>query len=164
VRSYYHSFKLPIIITRGNNVYGPNQYPEKLIPKFAMQLYNNEKCTIHGKGETRRNFIHAYDVATAIDVILSKGVINNIYNIGTNNEYSVMDITKKLVKLIKNSDNVYDYIEYIEDRHFNDFRYAINSDNLRSLGWNEEIDFEKGLEECVNLYIKKWKNNNLLKF
>ena len=164
VRSYYHSFKLPIIITRGNNVYGPNQYPEKLIPKFTMQLYKNQKCTIHGKGETRRNFIHALDVAKAVDVIIRLGVINNIYNIGTNNEYSVMDITKKLVKLIKNSENVDDYIEYVEDRHFNDFRYAINSNNLRELGWSESIEFEKGLEDCVNWYINKWKSSNTLDF
>ena len=152
VRSYYYSFKLPVIITRGNNVYGPHQYPEKLIPKFITSLHRGEKCTVHGRGDTRRNFIHAYDVARAVDVILRKGVVNNIYNIGTDNEYSVLDIAEKLVGRLKPGSKVDDWIVFVEDRKFNDFRYAINSDALRGLGWKEEISFEHGLEECVQWY------------
>ena len=96
-RSYYHSFKLPIIIVRCNNVYGPNQYPEKLIPKFIEHLRNNEKLPIHGEGKTRRNFIHSYDVATAFQIIYEKGIINEIYNIGTRDEYTVLEIAQILI-------------------------------------------------------------------
>jgi UDP-glucose 4,6-dehydratase len=154
VRSFYYSFNMPIIITRGNNVYGPRQYPEKLIPKFINQLLNNKKCTIHGKGLTRRNFIYILDVVKAIDIILEKGNINNIYNIGTNNEYSVYEIAEKLIKYLKPSDKIEDWIEFITDRNFNDYRYAINSNELRNLGWKENIEFNKGLENTIK-YFKK---------
>ena len=136
-RSYYHSFQLPIIIVRCNNVYGPNQYPEKLIPKFIKHLQNNEKLPIHGNGETRRNFIHAYDVATAFELIYEKGVINEIYNIGTDNEYSVMEIARMLIKKYKPQDEFDDWIMFVQDRKFNDFRYSISSKKLRELGWSE---------------------------
>lgn len=155
VRSYYHSYKLPIIITRGNNVYGSYQYPEKLIPKFIKHLLNNEKCTIHGNGETRRNFIHAEDVARAVETIVHKGEINNIYNIGTNNEYSVMEIADMLIKKLKPNEKIEDWIEYVEDRPFNDFRYAINSQSLRNLGWKEEITFEDGFNKTIEFYTSK---------
>lgn len=154
-KSYYTSFKLPIKITRANNVYGPNQYPEKLIPKFIHHLKNGEKCTIHGKGETRRNFIHAEDVARAVDIIWYKGTVNEIYNIGTENEYSVMEIFDKLCKYICPDDSTCDKCIYVEDRPFNDFRYAINCQKLKDLGWKEEIDFEKGFKETVDYYLTK---------
>ena len=160
VRSYYYSFQLPVIITRGNNVYGPYQYPEKLIPKFIKSLLADEKCTIHGKGDTRRNFIHAYDVARAVDTIMRKGHINRIYNIGTQNEYTVLDIAEKLVKRIKPGTTVPDNIVFIEDRKFNDFRYAIDSNALRALGWSEEITFDVGLEETIQWYERKWRGQS----
>jgi dTDP-glucose 4,6-dehydratase len=151
-RSYYYSFNMPIIITRGNNVYGPRQYPEKLIPKFINQLLNNEKCTIHGKGETRRNFIFVVDVVKAIEVILQKGIINNIYNIGTNNEYSVSEIADKLIKYLKPNDKVEDWIQYVSDRNFNDYRYAIKSNELHNLGWEEETNFDKGFDYTIEWF------------
>tara|TARA_B110000977_G_scaffold189690_1_gene259566 strand:+ start:697 stop:1611 length:915 start_codon:yes stop_codon:yes gene_type:complete len=136
-RSYYHSFKLPIIIVRCNNVYGPNQYPEKLIPKFIEHLRNNEKLPIHGEGKTRRNFIHSYDVATAFQIIYEKGIINEIYNIGTRDEYTVLEIAQILICKYKPNEKLSDWIVYVPDRQFNDFRYSINSSKLRALGWNE---------------------------
>lgn len=152
VKSYYSSFKLPIIITRGNNVYGPRQYPEKLIPKFIKHLLNNEKCTIHGKGESRRNFLHVFDVARAFEKILFEGEVNEVYNIGTEDEYSVNDILRLLVKLIKNSDNYKDYSLNVKDRDFNDFRYSINSNKLLKLGWKPEINFNDGLKNTLEWY------------
>jgi UDP-glucose 4,6-dehydratase len=151
-RSYFYSFNMPIIITRGNNVYGPRQYPEKLIPKFINQLINNEKCTIHGKGETRRNFIYVNDVVKAIEIILQKGIINNIYNIGTNNEYSVSEIADKLIKYLKPNDKVEDWIQYVTDRNFNDYRYAIKSNELYDLGWKEETNFDNGFEYTIQWF------------
>ena len=152
VKAYHTSFKVPIKITRANNVYGPNQYPEKLIPKFITQLKNKEKCTIHGKGETRRNFIHAVDVARAIDVIWHKGEINQVYNIGTKNEYSVNEIFQMLCKHFYPNDSPADHCEYVADRPFNDFRYAINCDMLKALGWAETIPFEEGFASIVKHY------------
>ena len=157
VRCYAMCYKIPVVITRGNNVYGPHQYHEKLIPKFIKLLLENKKCTIQGKGNTVRNFIHVYDTCTAFETVLLKGELNKIYNIGTNNEYSVMDITKKLVNIIKHSDNVDNWVEYVKDRPWNDLRYGINSDDLKKLGWVEKYtDFDKGLIECVEWYIQKF--------
>lgn len=144
-RAYYQSFKLPVVIVRGNNVYGPNQYPEKLIPKFIKLLSENKKCTIQGTGETRRNFIHTYDVASAIDIIYHEGAINNIYNIGSKNEYSVNEIYTKLC-LLMNKDPKENYV-YVEDRNFNDYRYAIDTKKLKELGWSETKDFETELKK-----------------
>ncbi len=151
VFSYIHSFKIKAIITRGNNVYGANQYPEKLIPRFIELLKNNKKCTIAGSGNQIRNFIHVYDVCTAVDIILNNGIIGEIYNIGSDpsNEYSVMDVAKKLIRLIKNDTNYDNYIEYIPDRPFNDIRYFISNDKLMALGWRQTIPFDKGLETLI---------------
>jgi UDP-glucose 4,6-dehydratase len=152
VKSYYYSFNFPIIITRGNNVFGPRQYPEKLIPKFIKALLNNNKCTIHGTGNSRRNFIYIDDVLTAIDIIISYGTINNIYNIGTKNEYSIIDIATKLINILKPNENINDWIEYIDDRLFNDFRYAINNEKLLQLGWNETHNFDEFLLKTIEYY------------
>jgi dTDP-glucose 4,6-dehydratase/UDP-glucose 4,6-dehydratase len=155
VRSYYYSFQMPIIIIRANNVYGRHQYPEKLIPKFITLLKKDLKLTIQGKGDTRRNFIYVDDIVRAIATIFDKGSVNNIYNIGTNNEYSVMDIAKILLSKMKGCDaKLEDWIEYIPDRNFNDFRYAIDSSLVKSLGWKEEVEFENGIDETIAWYIR----------
>jgi dTDP-glucose 4,6-dehydratase len=152
VRSYYHSFKLPAIIIRCNNVYGPNQYPEKLIPKFINLLKSSKKLTIHGKGNTRRNFIWAEDVAIATDCVLTKGVINEIYNIGTTNEYSVLDIATILVSILTTDKKLENHIEFVEDRPFNDYRYSVNTENLKALGWQEiYTDFIKNIIQLCNM-------------
>jgi dTDP-glucose 4,6-dehydratase/UDP-glucose 4,6-dehydratase len=150
-QSYVHSYKMPIIITRGNNVYGANQYPEKLIPKFIKQLKENKKVTIQGTGEAVRGFLHVNDTVKAFELILEKGVIGEIYNIGCdeNMEYSVMDISKILIKMIKHTEDYNSWIEYIEDRPYNDMRYYISNEKLKSLGWNIHIDFLAGLNELV---------------
>ena len=173
VQSYYHSFKMPIIITRGNNVYGPNQYPEKLIPKFIKLLKEDKKVTIQGNGSAVRGFLHSYDTATAFEAILNKGKLGEIYNIGCNEkmEYSVMDIAKKLIKMIKNTDDYNKWITYIEDRPFNDQRYYISNQKLRDLAWKIKIDFNNGLINLINLnskidliYLNKINSNNNLKY
>jgi len=150
-QSYYHSFKLPIIITRGNNVYGPNQYPEKLIPKFINQLKENKQITIQGNGLNKRSFLHVDDVSTAFEIIMNKGVIGQIYNIGSDSdtEYSVVDIGKILINFIKNSTAYDDYISYIEDRPFNDKRYYINNSKLKDLGWVIKVNFIDGLQKLI---------------
>jgi dTDP-glucose 4,6-dehydratase len=152
VRSYYHSFKLPIIIIRCNNVYGYNQYPEKLIPRFIKLLREDKKLTIHGKGDTRRNFIWVDDVSSATELITEKGIINNIYNIGSTQEYSVMDVAEVLASKIKGSSAVLeDCITYVPDRPFNDFRYHLDCSKLFKLGWlPTHTDFNKNIDKLIS--------------
>ncbi|AYV78253.1 MAG: putative dTDP-D-glucose 46-dehydratase [Edafosvirus sp.] len=156
VKSYWYSYKLPIIIVRMNNVLGPRQYPEKLIPKFIMLLLNNKKCTIEGIGNNRRNFIHVDDVSSALDIILFKAELGETYNIGTNNEYSVNEITQKLINILKPGELLENNIEYIQDRNFNDFRYSVNSDKIKKLGWKEKVNFDDGLLRTVEWYKNKF--------
>ena len=153
-QSYYHSFKMPIIITRGNNVYGPNQYPEKLIPRFIELLKDNKKVTIQGDGSNIRAFLHSHDVARAFEIILEKGKIGEIYNIGSdeNQEYTVLQVAKLLIEKIKNTKDHNEWITYIEDRPFNDKRYYISNQKLKNLGWEIKTDFNIGLKELIEYY------------
>ncbi len=144
VRSYHHSFSLPVAILRCNNVYGPNQYKEKLIPRFISLLKSGEALTIHGDGSTRRNFIHVSDVVSAVSIILEQGQVGEIYNIGTDNEYSVLDIAKILMSLLGEGT-----LEYVPDRPYNDFRYMVSTDKLRNLGWKEKAVFMDRLRELL---------------
>jgi len=150
-QSYNHSFNMPIIITRGNNVYGPNQYHEKVIPRFIQQLKNNQKVTIQGDGSCVRAFLHAYDTATAFETILLKGVIGEIYNIGCDEgmEYSIMSVAQLLIRMIHNTKNYEEWITYIEDRPYNDIRYYISNQKLKNLGWQISIKFEEGLKNLI---------------
>jgi dTDP-glucose 4,6-dehydratase len=151
-QSYLKSFHLPIIITRGNNVYGPNQYPEKVIPLFIKLLKEDKKLTIQGDGSNVRGFLHVNDVCSAFQLILEKGIVGEIYNIGSDehHEYSVLELSKILIKLIKHTDNYEEWITFIEDRPFNDKRYYISNEKVKELGWNIHIDFMEGLTNLVN--------------
>jgi dTDP-glucose 4,6-dehydratase len=150
-KSYYHSFKMPIIITRGNNVYGPNQYPEKLIPRFIQQLQQDEKVTIQGDGSNVRAFLHVNDVCSALKLILEKGEIGEIYNVGSDDhhEYKVLQIAHILIEKIKKTTQHDDWITYIEDRPFNDKRYYISNEKVKQLGWTIDVDFDKGIDELI---------------
>ena len=150
-QAYYHSYKMPIIITRGNNVYGPNQYPEKVIPRFIKLLKENKKVTIQGDGSCVRAFLHAEDTARAFEIVLEKGELGEIYNIGCDEkmEYSVLEVAKMLIKMIKGSDEYDNWIEYVQDRPFNDKRYYISNQKLKNLGWEIKIDFTEGLKELI---------------
>ena len=150
--SYRHSFNMPIIITRGNNVFGPNQYPEKLIPRFIDLLKNDKKVTIQGDGSNVRAFLHASDVAGALECILEKGQVGEIYNIGSDEdkEYTVLEIAQMLIRIIKRTEDYDKWITYIEDRPFNDLRYYISNEKVRKLGWVIKKDFMEGLMELIN--------------
>jgi UDP-glucose 4,6-dehydratase len=155
VCSYYKSFRLPVIISRGNNVYGPNQYPEKLIPKFITYMKKNTPCTIHGDGQALRNFLYVSDVVHAFEKLLFQGVIGEIYNIGGNEqtEISVMDITHRLCELIKGRHlDLTKDVAFVADRHFNDQRYWISNDKLRALGWEPQIDLATGLQLTIDSF------------
>jgi dTDP-glucose 4,6-dehydratase len=158
VRSYYYSYNIPIVIIRCNNVYGERQYPEKIIPKFITLLQENKKLTIHGTGLTRRNFIYIDDVVRAIDIIAAEGVDNNVYNIGSADEYNVLEIATILLHRMKGDDEkIEDWVEYTKDRNFNDFRYAIDTTKLNAIGWKKSVHFHDGLQRTVEWYCKKKK-------
>ena len=152
VKAYHKCYLLPVVITRANNVFGPRQYFEKLIPKFIKKLLSNEKCTIHGNGLNTRNFVFVDDVARAFELILMKGKLNEIYNIGTDNEFSVLEVTEKLVDILKPDDHIEDWIEYVNDRPWNDCRYAITNAKILNLGWKEQSDFESSLLKTIEWY------------
>jgi UDP-glucose 4,6-dehydratase len=164
VKAYRKSFNLPVIITRGNNVYGPHQYPEKIIPKFINQLLRGLPLTLHGSGNNTRNYLHATDVANAFDTILHKGTIGEIYNIGGVNEKSNIDVARSLLKMsgLVEGDNYAaaerKYIVRVEDRPFNDLRYPIENSKLEALGWREQISWDDGLLNTWNWY-KEHSNN-----
>ena len=149
VRAYTNAFHLPCIITRGNNVFGPQQYPEKVVPLFITQILNEIPVTIHGDGSTRRNFVHVDDVSRAVALILDKGEVGKTYNIGSSHEYSVLEVYEKLKSLMGRGT-----AEFVKDpRAFNDSRYCIDSSELRKLGWAEDPNFDSKLKETVQWYM-----------
>lgn len=154
VKSYHRSFGLPVIITRGNNVYGPHQYPEKLIPKFINQLMRGRKVTLHGTGQNKRNFLYVEDVARAFEIVLFRGKVGEIYNIGGTNERANIDVALDLIRLAGHGDHEKDMMTFVEDRVFNDLRYHINSSRLIELGWKEEMSWEEGIKRTFDWYVE----------
>lgn len=153
VQSYFHCFDLPTIIVRGNNVYGPRQYPEKIIPKFIHALLENKKCTVHGKGNTRRNFVYVDDLCRCVDTIITHGKVNEVYNIGTSNEHSVLEVATALTYAIKgNHVDPKDHVEFVEDRYYNDFQYRIDATKAHKLGWKPLVPFQEGLRRTLDYY------------
>ena len=156
VSAYYKSYQLPCITTRGNNVYGPQQFPEKLIPKFILLACRKKTLPVHGSGENTRSFLYVDDVAEAYDVILHKGKVGEVYNIGAERERCVMDVAKDICKLCKIDPG--EYIELVKDRCFNDRRYFISDEKLRQLGWKPKVGWEEGLRKTFQWY---WGTNML---
>jgi UDP-glucose 4,6-dehydratase len=154
VKSYFRSFNLPCLITRGNNVYGPHQFPEKLIPKFTNQLMKGLPLTIHGDGSNTRNFLYVTDVASAFDIIMHKGTPGHVYNIGGKNELPNIDVARTLLKVFGKEAEEDKLITFVPDRSFNDLRYTIDSSKLHELGWTEKMSWEEGLKTTVDWYKK----------
>jgi UDP-glucose 4,6-dehydratase len=152
VKSYYRSFALPTIITRGNNVYGPHQYPEKLIPKFISLLERGRPCCIHGTGVNTRNFVFVEDVARAFVALLHQGVVGEVYNIGTDFEVSNVDVARKLIELFDRADDADTLITYVADRQFNDERYHIDVSKMAALGWQPQVGWDEGLRRTIDWY------------
>ena len=154
VKSYSQSFNLPVIITRGNNVYGPHQYPEKLIPKLINQIIRGKSLTIHGNGKNTRNYLYVTDVARAFDLVLHKGKISEVYNIGGTNEIVNVNVARQLLEMMgfKGEKEQESMLSFVRDRNFNDLRYFINSSKLENLGWKEEVSWEEGLMKTILWY------------
>ena len=156
------SFHLPILIVRSNNIYGPGQYPEKVIPRFICRRLRNLPLQIQGLGTAQRSFIHVSDVVRALDTIYlyGRGDRKNtkaaeIYNIASQDEYTVMQVAEKIqtgVRVVGGAN-----IEKIADRQFQDVRYFINAEKLKRLGWRQVIAFDDGLQNCIEWYSQHYK-------
>ena len=147
-RSFYETYGYPITITRCSNNYGPNQYPEKLIPLMIQKAKNNEKLPVYGNGKNIRDWIHVYDHCEAIDVVLHKGKNGEVYNIGGLDEKRNIDIVKSILKSLDKSE---DLIEYVDDRLGHDWRYGIDITKIRGeLGWTPKTNFETGIKGLID--------------
>ncbi|CAN6443595.1 unnamed protein product [Victoria cruziana] len=150
VMAYGRSYGLPVITTRGNNVYGPNQFPEKLIPKFILLAMAKKVLPIHGDGSNVRSYLYCEDVAEAFEVILHKGEVGHVYNIGTKKERRVLDVAKDICRLFSfDPDKA---IRFVENRPFNDQRYFLDDQKLKNLGWSERTSWEEGLRKTMEWY------------
>ena len=151
VRSYFETYKTPVLITRCSNNYGPYQYPEKLIPFFISKLLKGEKVPLYGDGLNIRDWLYVYDHCRAIDTVLHKGREGEVYNIGGHNEKSNIEITKIILKEMGRDENS---IEYVKDRLGHDRRYAIDNTKITTeLGWEPSLTFEEGIKLTINWYL-----------
>lgn len=149
--AFYHTFKLPILITRCSNNYGPYQFPEKLIPLMIAKTLNGEKLPVYGDGKNVRDWLYVEDHCSAIMKVLNNGKYGEVYNVGGNNEWYNIDIVKLILKKLGKGD---DMIQYVKDRPGHDRRYAIDSSKIMNeLGWSPEYDFETGIESTVKWYL-----------
>jgi len=167
VRAFHHTYKLPIIISNCSNNYGPNQFPEKLIPLFINNIIEEKNLPVYGKGENVRDWLYVLDHAAAIDKILHEGNVGETYNIGGHNEWTNIDLIHLLIKLTDqklNRETGYSnkLITYVTDRAGHDLRYAIDASKLQNeLGWVPSLQFEEGLSKTIDWYLenKQWLSN-----
>ncbi len=150
-RAYFKTYNLPIIVTHSCNFYGPNQYPEKLIPLFVTNLLENKKVPVYGQGQQIREWIFTEDYCAAIEAIMEKGRAGEVYNIGTGFEKTNLETTRFILQEMGLGGAM---IEYVKDRPGHDLRYAINSQKLRGLGWEPNIDWADGLRRTISWYKK----------
>ncbi|MBY0358816.1 MAG: dTDP-glucose 4,6-dehydratase [Candidatus Obscuribacterales bacterium] len=155
-RAYFHTYGMPVVITRCSNNYGPYQHPEKLIPLFIMNALQNKPVPVYGDGQNVRDWLHVEDHCQAIDLAFHKGVAGEVYNVGGNNERKNLDITKLILKSLDKGE---DLIKYVEDRLGHDRRYAIDSTRIQNeLGWKPVHTFESGIHQTIQWYLsnKNW--------
>ncbi len=167
VRAYYNTYKLPVIISNCSNNYGPNQFPEKLIPLTINNIKNNKPIPVYGRGENIRDWLYVEDHVSAIDVIFHRGTTGETYNVGGNNEWRNIDLVRKLCeimdeKLGRKPGSSARLITFVKDRAGHDLRYAIDSAKLmKKLKWQPAWGFEEGLSKTVDWYLnnEKWLKN-----
>ena len=147
--SYVTTYGLPVVVTRCSNNYGPYQFPEKLIPLFTTNLLDGHKVPLYGDGGNIRDWIHVEDHNRAVQVVLEKGEIGEVYNIGAHNEITNREITYRLLELCGRDES---FIEQVADRLGHDRRYSVDIDRISALGWKLTRDFETGLAETVDWY------------
>jgi dTDP-glucose 4,6-dehydratase len=164
VRAYHNTYKLPIVITNCSNNYGPNQFPEKLIPLCINNILNSKPLPIYGKGENVRDWLYVVDHARAIDVVFHHGKMGETYNIGGFNEWTNIDLVKVICKVMdkklnKPEGTAEQLITYVTDRAGHDLRYAIEAHKIMNeLGWEPSLQFEEGIEKTIEWYLanRQW--------
>lgn len=149
VRSYWVTYKFPAIITRSSNNFGPFQYPEKAIPLFITNLLEGRKIPLYGDGLNKRDWIFVLDNCRAIDVVLHKGIIGEVYNIGTGREIPNIQLVKRILRQARKPAG---FIQYVKDRPGHDRRYALDCAKIRRLGWQAQTRFEEAIELTLNWY------------
>jgi dTDP-glucose 4,6-dehydratase len=160
VRAYHHTYGLPVIISNCSNNYGPNQFPEKLVPLTLNNIRNNKSIPVYGKGENIRDWLYVVDHAFAIDTIFHKGRTGETYNIGARNEWKNIDLIRLLCdimdsKLGRRPGSSCKLIRFVTDRPGHDLRYAIDPLKLNTeMGWHPSVTFREGLEQTVDWYLK----------
>ena len=155
IQGYKKSFNLPVVTVRSNNIFGIRQFPEKILPKFMMLLMTGQKLTLHGTGENKRHFLAAQDLCRALDLLVHKGEIGEIYNIGTTDEYQNVEVAHMICDVFGLDPEK--WITHIEDRPFNDARYAITWEPLTALGWKPQIRLRDEIGNMANWYMKNFK-------
>ena len=156
VLSYFRTYKLPVTISRCSNNYGPYHFPEKLIPLITIKALKDEKLPLYGDGKNVRDWIYVKDHCKAIDLILHKGKIGEVYNVGGNSEKNNLEVVKTILNILGKSEKL---IEFVPDRLGHDRRYAINNHKIESeLGFKRDVTFEQGIEKTINWFLhnEKW--------
>ena len=164
VRAFHNTYGLPVVISNCSNNYGPNQFPEKLIPLFINNICNNKPLPVYGKGESVRDWLYVEDHARAIDLIFHKGKTGDTYNIGGFNEWKNIDLIHLMIRITdrllqRPEGTSLRLISYVTDRAGHDLRYAIDSTKLKhELGWKPSLRFEEGLEKTIQWYLnnREW--------
>ncbi len=149
VRSYFKTFKLPVMITRSSNNYGPYQYPEKIIPLFITNLLENKKVPLYGDGKNVRDWLYVMDNCKGLDVVLHKGKEGEVYNIGGECEKPNIEIAGEILKILGLDQSM---INYVKDRPGHDRRYSLNCAKTKTLGWQPQAQFEKAIAETIKWY------------
>ena len=156
VQAYYRTYGLPVTISRCSNNYGPYQFPEKLIPLMILRALHNEKLPVYGKGENVRDWLHVADHCAAIDFIIHKGRVGEVYNVGGHNERTNLAVVKTILKVLDKPESL---IGYVTDRPGHDLRYAIDPTKLETeLGWKPQYNFDTGIQQTIEWYVmhKEW--------
>jgi len=159
VRAYHNTYKIPVVISNCSNNYGPNQFPEKLIPLFINNIRHNKALPVYGKGENVRDWLYVVDHARAIDLVYHKGKVGETYNIGGFNEWTNIDLIKVICstmdkKLGRAPGTSAQLISYVTDRAGHDLRYAIDANKImHELGWEPSLQFEEGIEKTIDWYL-----------
>ncbi len=161
VQAYHRTFGVPITISRCSNNYGPYHFPEKLIPLMISRALNDESLPVYGNGENVRDWLHVEDHCSAIDLIIHKGRVGEVYNVGGHNERTNLEVVKTILKKLDKPDSL---ISYVTDRPGHDLRYAIDPDKLENeLGWRPKYNFDTGIDMTIKWYLdnKDWWENIL---
>lgn len=159
VQAYHRTYGLPVTISRCSNNYGPFHFPEKLIPLIISRALANEELPVYGKGENVRDWLYVTDHCKAIDLILKKGRVGEVYNIGGHNERTNLEVVKTILKALNKPESL---IKYVTDRPGHDMRYAIDPTKMETeLGWKPEYNFDTGIQKTIQWYLDNedwWKN------